>query len=138
MLKKLPVDDARPRFGLVAVPLVFAMLAALLLPATATASPDAGTAADKKPGSGLLQAAPVPVTGMTADGIPLNAEFTLKKFTEKHGVLYAVGKLDGTLGDKVVHKQVKLPVTGASTPAPVPAGGVGQSAIPQQATPGAV
>ena len=142
MLTRLRKDDACPRFRLVGVPLLFAMLAALLLPTAVSAAPETDTAADRQSQAfSLLEAAPVPVTGATADGVPLNGQFKFKKFTERRGVIYAVGKLQGALGTQLVNEKVKLPVTGASNPAPpapAPAGAVGESAaIPQQATPGA-
>jgi hypothetical protein len=62
----------------------------------------------------LLTAAPAPVHGSAADGTVLDGLFELKRFDERQGVLYAVGTLTGTLGDKSVRKNVSLPVSGAS------------------------
>jgi len=83
----------------------------------------------------LLTAAPAPVHGSAADGTVLDGLFELKRFDERQGVLYAVGTLTGTLGDKSVRKNVSLPVSGASNELPSVDGLVQQQApVP---TPGA-
>jgi hypothetical protein len=83
----------------------------------------------------LLTAAPAPVHGSAADGTVLDGLFELKRFDERQGVLYAVGTLTGTLGDKSVRKNVSLPVSGASNELPAADGLVQQQApVP---TPGA-
>jgi hypothetical protein len=83
----------------------------------------------------LLTAAPAPVHGSAADGTVLDGLFELKRFDERQGVLYAVGTLTGTLGDKSVRKNVSLPVSGASNELPAVDGLVQQQApVP---TPGA-
>ena len=82
-----------------------------------------------------VTAAPAPVHGSAADGTVLDGLFELKRFDERQGVLYAVGTLTGTLGDKSVRKNVSLPVTGASNELPAVDGLVQQQApVP---TPGA-
>jgi len=67
----------------------------------------------------LAEVAPVPVTGTGVDGTVFTGMFTLQRFTEKKGVLYAVGQLDGQLGGQAVSKKVSWPVTGASNELPV-------------------
>jgi hypothetical protein len=81
---------------------------------------------------------PVPIHGVAADGTTqLNGTFTLTRMRVRHGVLYAVGKLQGTLGDRRVDRFVAIPVKGASA---VSAPGTTQGFLaPQQVppTPGA-
>ena len=129
----------------VAVFVLCAMVMTLLVPAAS-----AGTIAEANAGvreqaasaalsagqsDELLTAAPAPVHGSAADGTVLDGLFELKRFDERQGVLYAVGTLTGTLGDKSVRKNVSLPVSGASNELPVIDGLVQQqAAVP---TPGA-
>ncbi len=81
----------------------------------------------------LLTSAPVAVHGMAADGTELVGTFQLRRFQARQGVLYAVGDLTGTLGaTPVSQRNVRIPVVGASNPAP--AGPQGLQAVP---TPGA-
>jgi hypothetical protein len=62
-----------------------------------------------------LQQSRQPVTG-AAGSSALAGVFTLERFREKQGVLYAVGRITGTLGTQPVDKKVMLPVTSASNP----------------------
>ena len=79
---------------------------------------DDASGAKAAKGQSLVTAAPVPVTGHAiADDSPLVGVFTLERFREKQGVLYAVGRITGTLGTQPVDQKVMLPVTGASNPA---------------------
>jgi hypothetical protein len=83
--------------------------------------------------AGLLTAAPVAIHGTAEDGSELTGTFQLDRFQARHGVLYAVGELTGTLGAKPVSaRNVRIPVVGASNPAPT--GPQGLQAVP---TPGA-
>ena len=83
--------------------------------------------------AGLLTAAPVAVHGIAEDGSELTGTFQLRRFQARRGVLYAVGDLTGTLGTTPVSaRNVRIPVVGASNPAP--AGPQGLQAVP---TPGA-
>ena len=83
--------------------------------------------------AGLLTAAPVAVHGLVEDGSELTGTFQLRRFQARRGVLYAVGELTGTLGaTPVTQRNVRIPVVGASNPAP--AGPQGLQAVP---TPGA-
>jgi hypothetical protein len=83
----------------------------------------------------LVTAAPARVHGVTADGVAFDGTFALKRFKERNGVLYAVGALKGTLGDKSLKQSVSLPVTGANNEVPAVDGLLQQQApIP---TPGA-
>jgi len=112
-----------------AVLVLCAMVMTLLAPA-ATAAPAATVAgvadhqavaagqATSKPGKGsMLTAAPATVTGVAANGTDFNGTFSLQRFKERGGVIYAVGTLTGTLGDKSVKRHVSLPVTGATSEA---------------------
>jgi hypothetical protein len=94
----------------------------------------------RRPGTdAVATAAPAPVQGVTPDGTVLEGTFELKRFDDRRGTLYAVGRLVGELGGHAVNQTVRLPVKGASTEAP--AAGVEQPhgfARPQQVpTPGA-
>jgi len=97
---------------------VLAMWALLVFGATAAiAKPDSSTkpqARDK--GVALLQTTPAELTGTAADGTAFTGQFKLKRFKQKKGVVYAVGRLTGALGSTAVHRTVALPVTGASNP----------------------
>jgi hypothetical protein len=89
----------------------------------AQAARDSGAAANSvvaapSPQGGLATAAVAPVTGVADDGTPFTGTFTLEKFKDQRGVLYAVGRLDGLLGAESVSKKVSLPVTGGSNVAP--------------------
>jgi len=70
--------------------------------------------AARSPRGGVATAAVAPVTGVAEDGTPFTGTFTLEKFREHKGVLYAVGQLDGQLGAESVSKRVSLPVEGGS------------------------
>jgi hypothetical protein len=81
----------------------------------------------------LLTAAPVAVHGVAEDGSQLAGTFELRRFQVRQGALYAVGTLTGTLASRPVSAQnVRIPVIGASNPAPD--GPQGLQAVP---TPGA-
>jgi hypothetical protein len=73
-------------------------------------------------GLSILTAERAPVTGVAPDGTQLNGTFKLRRFVERRGVLYAVGRLNGVLGTSLVNQSVQLPVTGASNGAPEPEG----------------
>src|SRR5262249_4001564 len=86
--------------------------------------------------SGVLQQqAPAAVTGAADTGTPFNGTFTLQRFRQSRGALYAVGQLDGTLGDKAVSRTISLPVKAASNDVPgqAPAGPQGLAAPAQTA-----
>ena len=132
----------------IAVFVLCAMVMTFLAPAATAATiseANAGVrgqqAALAAPGGGkldalsLVTAAPATVHGVAADGTVFDGSFTLKRFNERHGVLFAVGTLTGTLGDKSVREHVSLPVTGASNELPAVDGLMQQQApVP---TPGA-
>ena len=81
----------------------------------------------------LLTAAPVAIHGTAEDGTELAGTFQLRRFQVRDGVVYAVGTLTGTLASRPVSAQnVRIPVVGASNPAPD--GPQGLQAVP---TPGA-
>jgi hypothetical protein len=89
----------------------------------------------KKNAISLARTAPAEVHGVAADGTPLNGTSELKRFRERGGVLYAVGTLTASLGEKPVRQNVSLPVTGASNEVPAVEGAMQQQApVP---TPGA-
>jgi hypothetical protein len=123
---------------LVVVPLLTALVAALVLASSATAGQErtAGSIAGAK--DPLLLTTAVPVHGVAEDGTVFNGIFRLKRFDARDGVLYAVGKLEGVLGASKVHKNVRLPVTGAVSE-PNPATGTtgieGPSGFRQQPVP---
>jgi hypothetical protein len=106
--------------------------------ATAASASPAATAATAAKATDMITAAAVPVTGVAEDGSALDSSFQLRRFQAHDGVLYAVGTLTGTLGDKHVGQTVRLPVMGASndavTTAPTQAQGLQAAPVP---TPGA-
>ena len=119
--------------GIVAVPLLAGLVAASLISATAGADSQKGNGSGK--GSALLAAPSVPVHGVADDGTEFDGSFTLKEFQTKKGVLYAVGRLTGDLGERNVNnKRVMLPVTGAVSEQNPPADLAAQQIVP---TPGA-
>jgi hypothetical protein len=91
----------------------------------------AGTKAAKA--LNLVTAAPAAVTGAAADGTVFNGTFELRRFQQRRGVFYAVGRLTGVLGTQLVNQRVLLPVTSASNPVPEEPEGLRQPAP----TPGA-
>jgi hypothetical protein len=118
--------------------------------ATTASGLDSGTGAvhgaadngtqQKGQGSPLATVDPVPLAGYSApDGGGeqlFDGTFTLTRFQERGGTLYAVGRLEGELADgRAVHKQVRLPVEGAT--AGGEEGGPGGFARPAVPTPGA-
>ena len=128
----------------VAVSVVWAGLAggAVVADRAAAAAPaphvaDGAAAADRNQAAlaptGVLTAAPVAIHGTAEDGTELTGTFQLDRFQARRGVLEAVGELTGTLGTTPVSaRNVRIPVVGASNPAP--AGPQGLQAVP---TPGA-
>jgi hypothetical protein len=98
--------------------------------ATATASTQRWT------GGAVMRAAPAAVHGVAPDGTVFDGLFTVRHFVEKAGVLYAVGRLEGKLGDRPMRDNVRLPITGASNVRPV-AGLAGPNGLmsPQQVDP---
>jgi hypothetical protein len=114
--------------NLIAVPVLWAGLTAVsaAAPAAAETGPrpaatDDGAAAARAKGGrglGLVTAAPATVHGIAEDGSQLNGTFVLRRFVERRGVLYADGRVTGTLGTRPVDRRVLLPVTSASNPAP--------------------
>jgi hypothetical protein len=110
----------------VAISVIFAgVTAGAVTSGTASAaseSPAAASAAapstQQPQSSGALTADPVPVHGIADDGSALDGQFQLQRFQARDGVLVAVGKLTGTLGDKQVGQTVRLPVTTATNDAP--------------------
>ena len=130
---------ARPRRRGLAVIGVITMWAVLVFgAAAATAKSDAGTTSNARDkGLSLLQAAPVDVTGTAADGTQFAGTFKFKRFVQKRGVVYAMGRLTGTLGDRAVHRNVSLPVMGADNPAPMAPSTHGRSFHQTTPTPGA-
>ena len=61
--------------------------------------------------------------------------FELRRFDARDGVLYAVGRLEGTLGGQNAHKNVRLPVMGAVSEPNPPSGITGFNGIKQQPVP---
>ena len=82
----------------------------------------ATSAAKAAKGQQLVTAAPTAVTGVAEDGSVLTSMFTLDRFREKQGVLYAVGRLTGTLGTQPVDQKVMFAVEGATNTAAGPQG----------------
>jgi len=85
----------------------------------------------------LATAAPAPVHGTAEDGTEFNGTFTAEQFKERQGTLFAVGRLEGQLGDRSVHKRVELPVTGGSNEAPGEGFAMPHGFAAPQQTPGA-
>jgi hypothetical protein len=113
---------------LVAVSVLWAGVATLAATGTAAAASGARAAANTGQASAasaatlkglaLLEAAPADVHGVTPDGTELNGTFELRRFQQRGGTLYAIGRLTGVLGTSLVNQTVRLPVTGASDGAP--------------------
>ena len=119
--------------NVVAVSVMWAGLATFAVTDTATATADARPTVDRgdssvaasasaAQGISLLTAERAPVHGLASDGTELNGTFQLRRFVERRGVLYAVGRLRGVLGTSLVDQSVQLPVTGASNGTPEPEG----------------
>jgi hypothetical protein len=123
---------------LVAVPLMAGLVTALVLASGATAGSTETARSAAKPTDPLLAAAPAPVHGVADNGAVFDGTFELKRFDARDGVLYAVGKLKGSLGDGNVRQNVRLPVTGAES-VPNPATGIsgitGTNGLKQQPVP---
>ena len=105
-------------------PLAVAITASLLgvsaIATTASGASDGSHAAVAESGiqaaqlasQGLVDVKPVDVVGDPQ----FAGTFTLQRFKAQQGVLYAVGQLEGTLGQRFVSKRVSWPVTGAVVP----------------------
>jgi hypothetical protein len=107
--------------------------AAAPAPQVADDAAPAGRAQAALAQAGVLTAAPVAIHGTAEDRSELTGTFELDRFQARHGVLYAVGEVTGTLGTTPVSaRNVRIPVAGASNPAPT--GPQGLQAVP---TPGA-
>jgi hypothetical protein len=105
--------------------IILGLVGSTVVAATAAASHDAPafeqvvSDASVQPGrDALATAAPAAVHGVAPDGTPLDGMFEVRRFEDRRGTLYAVGRLVGELGGQEVSKQVRLPVTGASNEAP--------------------
>ena len=80
---------------------------------------DSDAKAQQRQAGGAATAASVPVHGVADDGTVFDGMFELTRFDDRRGVLYAVGRLEGDLGDRAVRKTVRLPVNGATIELPV-------------------
>jgi hypothetical protein len=86
----------------------------------------------------LVDAARATVHGVAEDGSEFNGTFQLRRFRERGGTLYAVGRLQGVLGTGFVNQgNVALPVTGATNEAPGMSGLVSGLRQQPEPTPGA-
>jgi hypothetical protein len=105
----------------ITAPLVVAISASLLgASAVATPASAATDASHQSPAAAGVAAAqnaglvqdvkPVDVTGTPQ----FAGQFTLQRFKSQQGVLYAVGRLEGMLGQRFVSKRVSWPVTDAA------------------------
>jgi hypothetical protein len=65
-------------------------------------------------GQSLVTADPVAVTGLADNGSALAGTFQIERFRQKHGELFAVGRLTGTLGGQSVGEKVMIPVAGGT------------------------
>ena len=66
-------------------------------------------------GQSLVTADPVAMTGAVTNGPALTGGmFQIERFRQKHGELFAVGRLTGTLGGQSVGQKVMLPVVGGT------------------------
>jgi hypothetical protein len=103
-------------------------------PTRPVASSEAATA--QRRAGALVTAAPAPVHGVAPDGTVFDGTFTLRRFVDKGGVLYAVGRLEGRLGDRAVRDNVRLPINGATNALPG-AGPTGPTGLmsPEQVVP---
>jgi hypothetical protein len=124
-------------------PLVFAVSASLLgvsgVATTASGANDGthGAVASAHAAQDATQGLVQDVKAVDVTGTPQFAgHFTLERFKTRHGVLYAVGHLQGALGQRHVSRQVSWPVRAAA--ANEEATGPQGFAAPQQVpTPGA-
>jgi hypothetical protein len=135
-----PRSHPRTRFGRSIALAVSASLIGVGAVATTASAVDDGRGADRAAitaqrrgaqSGALATAAPAPVTGTAADGTEFTGTFTLERFKEQRGTLFAVGRLAGQLGDRDVSRRVQIPVTGGSNDAP------GEGFAAPQQTPGA-
>src|SRR4051794_37218018 len=79
-----------------AVIVMWAMVAVVGGAAASSASP--GKASRATAGVSLIHAAPVPASGRTPGGQIFTGMFSLRDFKTINGVVYAVGRLTGTIG----------------------------------------
>jgi hypothetical protein len=98
------------RVGIVAA---LAVCGALLVPAAASAAPTNATSFNK-----------MPVVGKANNGKSFAGKYTVHRFANRNGQLYAVGQLVGKVGNRSVSKPVSMPArlissgaTGATTSA---------------------
>jgi hypothetical protein len=79
---------------------------ALLLGGTGVASAQTGTGTEATPFAKVVD-----ISGRAANGKKLRGTFTIQRFTRSNGKLVAVGKLNGKLGGRAVHRTVRIPAT---------------------------
>ena len=132
---------------LAAICATLAMLVATMTVGAAAVAGEARTSSAAAAAPGAVTAAPVPVHGIVEDGTnqagvqivpegtPFDGTFQVKRFEARKGVLYAVGRLTGTMGAVNVARTVALPVNGASNEAPDPVQASGASAAAAQIVP---
>jgi hypothetical protein len=66
-------------------------------------------------GQSLVTANAIAMTGKATNGTALNGgSFQVERFRQKHGQLFAVGHLTGTLGGQSVGQKVMIPVAGGT------------------------
>ena len=142
----IPIKDKRGQRRGWKAPLTTAVVAGLLattgMTASAASSDDQATTAvtsDSGRSGGqstpMATADPVPVAGFSqpngAGEQLFDGTFTLTRFKEKGGTLYAVGRLEGQMSDgRAVNKQVSIPVEGATSDAGGEAGGFSRALVP--------
>ena len=83
------------RVGVVAA---LAVCGALLVPAAASAAPTNATSFKK-----------MPVAGKANNGKPFVGKYTVHRFANRNGQLYAVGHLVGKVGTRSISKRVAMP-----------------------------
>ena len=120
-----PRSSSRRRKTSVICAIIIGLVGSTVVGATAVASAEpaldeiiSDNASVAPGGDALATAAPAAVHGVTADGTPFEGTFELRRFQDRRGTLYAVGRLVGQVGGQEVSQQVRLPVTGASNEAP--------------------
>jgi len=124
-----PFGRAGPRHRRFRRSLIVAVSASLLgataITTSASAANDGSSAAatsqavQQAATSGVLQQhKPTNITGHADNGTPFSGTFTLQRFRQHNGALYAVWQLAGTLGTNTTTKQVSFPVSGVSNDVP--------------------
>jgi hypothetical protein len=116
----LAAGAQRPRWRQLRRPLAMAISVSLL---GATAVTTAASAADDGPGTSSrivreearAQDTPLirgeaPVEAVAEDGTAFTGTFRVERFRQRRGQLFAVGQLEGLLGDRSVSRHVSLPV----------------------------